>query len=193
MKDKDKAKRNQDDAQVEGDEGREPGVEEAGQDELETVELRFDQIREDMDKARQEAADYLDSLQRLKAEFDNFRKRMLREQSDFLELAAQGVIASLLPVVDSFERALAHEMHDDHIDEFKNGLQVVYSQLVDVLAKEGLTPLEPVGEAFDPTQHEAMMQVASDDHPEGTVVAVLEKGYALKDRVIRPAKVSVAG
>ena len=151
------------------------------------------QMQEELDKARAEAADYLDNLQRLKAEFDNFRKRMLREQSDFLGLASQEVVKGLLPVVDSFERALAHEVEDGHLDDYKNGLQIVYNQLVDQLAKEGLESEEPVGEHFDPNKHEAMMQVESDEHPEGTVVAVLEKGYLLKGRVIRPAKVTVAG
>ena len=160
---------------------------------IDTAEAEMAQIQDDLDKARVEAADYLENLQRLKAEFDNFRKRMLREQSDFLNLASQEVIKGLLPVIDNFERALAHEIEDGHVDDYKNGLQLVYNQLIDLLAKEGLTSEEPVGEHFDPTKHEAMMQVDSDEHSEGTVVSVLEKGYLLKGRVIRPAKVSVAG
>lgn len=151
------------------------------------------QIQDDLDKARTEAADYLDNLQRLKAEFDNFRKRMLREQSDFLNLATQEIIKEILPVVDNFERALAHDVEDGHLDDYKGGMQLVYNQLIDALAKEGLTSEEPVGEPFDPAKHEAMMQVESEEHPEGTVVAVLDKGYLLKGRVIRPAKVTVAG
>lgn len=156
-------------------------------------EVEAEQVQEDLDKARTEAADYLDNLQRLKAEFDNFRKRMLREQSDFLNLAAQDIIKELLPVVDNFERALAHDVEDGHLDDYKGGMQLVYNQLIDALAKEGLTSEEPVGELFDPAKHEAMMQVESEEHPEGTVVAVLDKGYLLKGRVIRPAKVTVAG
>ena len=160
---------------------------------LETAEAELAQLPEDLDAARGQAADYLDNLQRLKAEFDNFRKRMLREQSDFLNLASQEDIKGLLPVIDNFERALAHEIEDGHLDDYKNGLQLVYNQLIDSLAKEGLTSVEPVGEHFDPTKHEAMMQVQSDEHPEGTVISVMEKGYLLKGRVIRPAKVAVAG
>lgn len=156
-------------------------------------EAAAEQIQEDLEKARTEAADYLDNLQRLKAEFDNFRKRMLREQSEFLSLATQEIIKELLPVVDNFERALAHAIEDGHLDDYKGGMQLVYNQLVDALAKEGLTSEEPVGELFDPAKHQAMMQVDSDEYPEGTVVSVLEKGYLLKGRVIRPAKVSVAG
>lgn len=152
----------------------------------------FELIQADLEKVRLEADDYLNDLKRLKAEFDNFRKRMQREQADFLKFAAQEVVVSLLPVVDNFERALAHEINSEQIDEFKNGLQIVYNHLLETLAKQGLTSLEPVGEDFDPNRHEALMQVESDDHPEGKVVQVLEKGYALNDRVIRPAKVMVA-
>ncbi|MDP1809139.1 MAG: nucleotide exchange factor GrpE [Actinomycetota bacterium] len=167
--------------------------EEQIEEEPAAVETEGKQLQEDLDKARAEAADYLDNLQRLKAEFDNFRKRMLREQSEFLSLATQEIIKELLPVVDNFGRALAHEIEDGHLDDYKGGMQLVYNQLVDALAKEGLTSEEPVGEPFDPAKHEAMMRVDSDEHPEGTVVAVLEKGYLLKGRVIRPAKVMVAG
>jgi len=151
------------------------------------------QIQQDLDSARSEAADYLDNLKRLQAEFENFRKRMVREQTDFLSLATQEIIKSLLPVIDNFERALAHEVEGDQAGEYRDGMQLVYAQLLDVLAKEGLSAVEPVGEVFDPSIHEAMMQVEGGDHPEGTIVRVLEKGYTLKGRVIRPAKVAVAG
>ncbi len=187
MKDKEHAK-----GKGHGHKGEETEKPIAGQ-EAETAESEMAKIQDDLDKARGEAADYLENLQRLKAEFDNFRKRMLREQSEFLNLAAQEVIKGLLPVIDNFERALAHEVEEGHFDDYKNGLQLVYNQLVDSLAKEGLQAEEPVGEHFDPTKHEAMMQVPAEEHPEGTVVSVLEKGYLLKGRVIRPAKVTVAG
>lgn len=162
------------------------------EDELQgdTTEI-VDEIKEDLERAQCEAADYLDNLKRLKAEFDNFRKRMLKEQSEFLKLAAQQVIGELLPVIDNFERALAHEIHGDQIEEYKGGMQMVYKQLKESLSKEGLKALEPVGEPFDPTRHEAMMTMESDEYPEGTVIKVIEKGYLLKDRVIRPAKVAV--
>lgn len=155
-------------------------------------EMDAHHIQADLDKARAEAEEYLDSLQRLKAEFENFRKRMVREQSEILKLASQGVIGEILPVMDNFERALDHEIHGDQLDEYKKGLQLVYGQLFDVMAREGLSTLEPVGQPFDPTRHEAVMQEDSDEYSEGTVVRVIEKGYVLKDRIIRPAKVTVA-
>ena len=155
-------------------------------------EAGLEELQADLEKARREAADYLDNLQRLKAEFDNFRKRMLREQSEFLKFAAQGVIGELLPVIDNFERALDQEDHGDQFDDYKKGMKLVYGQLLEALAKEGLSMVEPVGQPFDPNLHEAVMQEESTEHPEGTVVRVLERVYVLQDRIIKHAKVSVA-
>lgn len=148
-------------------------------------------IEKDLEKARSEAADYLDSLQRLKAEFENFRKRMLKEQSAYLNMASQGLIIELLPVVANFERALAHA-EQSSADDLLAGVQLLYNQLIGVLEKQGLKAIDPVGEEFDPTKQEAMMQVESDEHGENIVVEVFEKGYELKGQIIRPAKVKVA-
>jgi molecular chaperone GrpE len=184
-------KNNDEDQRFErGDEAT--GAEAEIEQEIEEADHDIEQIESDLEKARREAGGYLDSLQRLKAEFDNFRKRVQKERTEFLKLAAQGVIGDLLPVMDNFERALAHEIHGDQVEKFKDGLQLVYSQMLDVLAKEGLSALEPVGEPFDPTRHEALMQVESEEYSEGVIVKVLEKGYVLNDRVIRPAKVMVS-
>lgn len=161
-------------------------------DEVEQTKKEISKMEKELEQARQEASEYLDSLQRLKAEFDNFRKRMLKEQSEFLKLAAQQVILQLLPVVDNFERALAHKIEPDKINEYLAGWQLVYNQLLDVLHKEGLKEIEAAHVVFDPLKHEAVMQVQTDELPEGHVVEVLEKGYELKGRVIRPAKVKVA-
>ena len=162
------------------------------EEEAAIVEEAAEGGRTELEQARGEAAEYLENLQRLKAEFENFRKRMLREQSEFLKFASQGVIGELLPVVDSFERALDHEVHGDHFDDYKKGMKLVYGQLLEALAKEGLSTVEPVGQPFDPNLHEAVMQEESEEHAEGAVVRVLEKGYILQDRIIRHAKVSVA-
>lgn len=151
-----------------------------------------DTIQADLEQAQAQAAEYLDSLRRLKAEFENFRKRMLREQSEFIKFASQGLILELLPVVDNFERALEHNAEGGHLEEYRKGLSLVRAQLLEALAKEGLSVIDSVGQPFDPHRHEAVMQEESDEFPEGTVVRELEKGYVLKDRVIRPAKVTVA-
>lgn len=147
-------------------------------------------IERDLEKTRLEAAEYLDSLQRLKAEFENFRKRMIKEQSEFLAMATQNIVMELLPVIDSFERALSHA-DQAGADDFQTGVQILYNQLKEILVKQGLKAIDPLNEKFDPLKHEAMMQVETGEHEENTVVEVFEKGYELKGRVIRPAKVKV--
>lgn len=154
---------------------------------VEDIEL----IGRDLEKAREEAAEYLDSLQRLKAEFENFRKRMIREQSQYLEMAAETLIIQLIPVLDNFERALNHK-EGAGTEDYHAGIELLYNQLTDLLGKQGLRPIDPVGEVFDPLRHEALMQVESEEHGENEVVEVLDKGYELKGKVIRPAKVKVA-
>jgi len=148
-------------------------------------------IENDLAQARAEACEYLNSLQRLKAEFENFRKRMLKEQSEHLAMASQNIIVKLLPVLNNFERALSHADQAD-FDDFCSGVKLLYNQLCDLLNKEGLEEINPLGCEFDPQKHEAMMQVDSDEHKENTVTEVFEKGYELKGKVIKPAKVKVA-
>jgi molecular chaperone GrpE len=143
-------------------------------------------------KAETERDLYLDQLQRLKAEFDNYRKRLQREGEALRLRAAEGLVESLLPVVDNMERALeAAGKHEE--SRLVEGVELVSGQLRSVLASQGLeeVPAAP-GVPFDPTVHEAVLAQESDDHPEGTIVAVLEKGYLLHGRLLRPVKVIVA-
>ena len=163
----------------------------------ETSDLRGDleeeaaDVMSDLEKARSEAGEYLENLQRLQAEFENFRKRMIREQSEYLSMASEDLIVKLLPVMDNFERALNHR-EDAVSDDYHAGIELLYNQVRDVLNKEGLRVIDPLGKEFDPKKHEAMMQVESDEHDENVVVEVLDNGYELKGKVIRPAKVKVA-
>lgn len=150
------------------------------------------QISEEMlDELRRERDEYIDALQRLQAEFANFRKRVLRESEQAGQRAAAGMIAELLPVLDNFERAmLAAAKHDEQV--LSGGVELVYNQLRDVLVKRGLCEIDAHGQPFDPAQHEAILCQPSGEHEEGTVMQVIEKGYQLEDRVVRPAKVIVA-
>ena len=135
---------------------------------------------------------YLDQLRRLKAEFDNYRKRVRRD-SEAAELrAGEGVIESLLPVVDNLQRALEAATHREE-GRVAEGIEVVTAQLRSILAGHGLdeVPAAP-GLPFDPTVHEAIMAQDSDEYSEGTVSAVLEPGYLLHGRLLRPARVIVA-
>lgn len=134
--------------------------------------------------------EYLQTLQRVQADFENFRRRTRLEKEEAQKYCSQRLITNLLPVLDNFERALA--AGGDDVQSFMAGMELIFRQFKDVLEKEGLQAMQPVGEDFDPTKHEAVMTVASPEHPNNTVVEDLQKGYLLVDRVVRPAMVKVA-
>lgn len=144
----------------------------------------------DLAGAQREAAEYLDHLRRLQAEFDNFRKRTLKQQSSALELAAQPIVARLLEVLDDFELALMAAEQQPDFEKFRKGVELVYAKLADVLRAEGLQRIEAEGAPFDPEQHEALMQTGEGDG-DLVVADVLRPGYTLKGRVLRPAGVRV--
>ena len=135
---------------------------------------------------RRERDEYLDGLRRLKAEFDNSRKRMDRERERIFQTASERIVSELLPVLDNLERALEAE------GDVREGVRVTRDQLADVLEREGLVAIDSDGEAFDPSVHEAVMGQPSDEHEEGTILQTFERGYVLNGRAIRPAKVVVA-
>ena len=129
---------------------------------------------------------YLDSLRRLKAEFDNSRKRQERERARILESASDKLVQELLPVLDNLDRALESE------GDIREGVRATRDQLADVLANAGLLPVASDGQPFDPNVHEAVMGQPSEDQEEGTVLQTFQRGYLLNGRAIRPAKVVVA-
>jgi molecular chaperone GrpE len=136
-----------------------------------------------------ERDDYLDALQRLKAEFDNYRKRVARDQQGLAARAHERLVKELVPVLDDLERALeAAALHEE--GKLEEGVRLVHRSLAEALAKEGLAEIGTDG-AFDPHTQEALLSQPSDAE-EGTVVQVLQKGYSLGDRVLRPARVVVS-
>jgi molecular chaperone GrpE len=146
-------------------------------------------VNRDLEAARAEAAEYLDHLRRLQAEFDNYRKRVLKEQTDAVERAAAPVMKRLLEVLDDFELALMSADDKPDFDRFLHGVELVYAKLADTLKAEGLERIEARGKPFDPEKHEALMQTGEGDHL--VVADVLRPGYTLRGRVIRPAGVRV--
>ncbi len=140
--------------------------------------------------ARKEAADYRDHLMRLQAEFDNYRKRVLKEQTRALELAAEPIVRRMLEVLDEFELALMAAEQKPDFDKFLHGVELVYAKLVETLRAEGLERIEAEGKPFDPERHEALMGSGAGDG-EPVVADVLRQGYTLKGRVVRPAGVRV--
>ena len=144
---------------------------------------------DELTRVAAERDEYLAHLQRTQAEFDNYRKRMLRDQTAHLERATAGLIEQLLPVLDAFELALNSAGTD--VERLRKGVELVYGELLGVLEKAGLERIEAHGKPFDPEEHEAVMHVESDDGEPG-VRDVVRTGYRLKGRVIRPAMVKVA-
>jgi molecular chaperone GrpE len=156
----------------------------------EVVEEAVDQVVEEVEpldelaEARRERDEYLDALQRLKAEFDNYRKRVARDQQELAARAHERLVKELVPVLDDLERALAHE---GDVDE---GIRLIHRQFSDALVKEGLAEV-PTDGKFDPHTQEALLSQPSDSE-EGTVIEVVQKGYRLGDRVLRPARVVIS-
>jgi len=145
---------------------------------------------DELEDAKKQAAEYRDHLQRLQAEFDNYRKRVLKEQTLAIETAAEPVVRRLLEIVDDFALALMAAADKPDFDRFLHGVELVYAKLTDALKAEGLEPIEAQGKPFDPELHEALMQ-SGDGDGDPIVVDVLRPGYVFRGRVIRPAGVRV--
>ena len=164
-------------------------AEEAPAEAAEEIE---DAIAADLDKARTEAALYLDDLRRLQADFDNYRKRTLREQTARTASASQALVARLLPVLDNFELAVSAAEQSRDFDRMLKGVEMVLGALREVLEGEGLVKIEAEGKPFDPERHEAVIAVEQEDAEPGTILDIVRAGYELGGKVLRPAMVKVA-
>jgi molecular chaperone GrpE len=145
---------------------------------------------DDVARLQRERDEYLDALQRLKAEFDNFRKRTARDREGIALGATRDVVRGLLPVMDNLERAVA--ALGDQGQGIVAGLEMVRGQLAALLQGHGVEEIPAHGEAFDPTVHEAIASVPSADHDDGAVIEVVEKGYRHAEHVLRPTRVVIA-
>jgi len=130
-------------------------------------------------------------LIRAQADFDNYKKRTRIEKEEFAKYASVKLIEALLPAYDNFERAIASSKENQNFESLIQGVEMVYRQIDQTLNQEGLQVIETVGQRFDPQFHQAVMQVETDEFESGVVVEELQKGYKLKDKVIRPAMVKV--
>ncbi|WP_238492561.1 nucleotide exchange factor GrpE [Desulfotruncus alcoholivorax] len=153
-------------------------------------QLDVEQLRKELAEQKAKAEEYFNRLVRLQADFDNYRKRTQREKEEYIKYASASLCEQLLPVIDNFHLALAAK--DEDPSNVVKGVEMIYRQLEEILQREGLTPVEAVGQQFDPAKHEAVMQEETREHPENTVIAELRRGYYLKDRLLRPAMVKVA-
>jgi molecular chaperone GrpE len=175
-------------------------------EEQETIEPIFDENNENSSKEEEltleEAKEKIASLEkaleeaenrylRLRADFDNFRRRTNLEKEAAEKYRAQSLISDLLPAIDNFERALQMEPSNEQTKSLLQGMEMVYRSLLEALKKEGVEPIEAVGQPFDPHLHQAVMQANEEGVESNVVVEELQKGYKLKDRVIRPSMVKV--
>jgi molecular chaperone GrpE len=156
------------------------------------LELRGDTLEAELEAARDEATACRDRALRAQAEFDNYRKRVMRDQQDMVNRAGERIIGEVLPVIDNLERAIEHVTAGGDVRQLLAGVEGVHRQLLGVLAKEGVNIIDPFGQPFDPVQHQAMAQREEAEVPEGTVVDVYQKGYEMHGKVIRPAMVVVS-
>nr|WP_236782520.1 nucleotide exchange factor GrpE [Allobacillus saliphilus] len=168
--------------------------EDTNQVENETEESRdanSEENQSELNQLKDENADLNDRLLRLQADFDNYKRRMKKEKEMDLKYKSQELATEIIPVLDNFERALQTGADQENVASFVEGVEMVYQQLQQALEKVGVTEIEAEGKEFDPTIHQAVMQVEEDGYDSNQVIEVLQKGYQLKDRVIRPAMVKV--
>jgi len=144
------------------------------------------------DAAARERDELRERLLRTAAEFDNYRKRVDRERRELAEAASVDLIRDLLPLVDDLERALQVEATSEEAEAYRRGFEIIYRQLLEVLRKRGVTPIEAVGRPFDPQYHEAVVHEPSATHADGEVIGEVRRGYMIGERLLRPAMVRVA-
>jgi molecular chaperone GrpE len=150
------------------------------------------ELEEKLKSAEKEIENYKDRFLRKAAEFENYKRRVENDQLNLLKYAAESLIVKLLPVIDDFERSLAHLKDAKDVDSIKDGIKLVYDKLMKLLEDQGVKPIEAVGKPFDVHYHEAIMQRKVENVEPHTVIEEFEKGYLYKDRVIRHTKVAVS-
>lgn len=157
-----------------------------------TAEESQPSLEESLAEAQKKAQEYLDALQRERAEFNNYKKRIERDQQLFRQEAIGSVVKRYLPIVDDLERALKNKPEGINHDNWVAGIELIYQKMLSALAADGVTPIGEVGDVFDPTYHEAIGQAESDEYESGRIIDIIQKGYVIGDKVLRPALVRVA-
>ncbi|MFQ5864693.1 MAG: nucleotide exchange factor GrpE [bacterium] len=153
---------------------------------------KYKNLKKQLEKAQTECNELRDQLLRKAAEFDNYRKRTEKEFSQFIANCNAELITELLPIVDDLERSIQSTGNSDEYEELCKGIELIYKNLMKILEKRGVKPIEAVGQSFDPEKHDALLQVDSNDHPSGTIVEEHLKGYMMNDRVLRHSQVLVS-
>jgi molecular chaperone GrpE len=157
---------------------------------IEEVENDYEAV---IESAKQEAKEHYDRLLRVSAEFENYKKRTAREQTEFKKYANEALIKDLLQVVDNLERAIASASSGSKdVSTFLEGVEMTLQEILKILKKYHVGPIEAVGNPFDPSYHQAVMQTESSEYPANTIIEELQKGYLIYDRLLRPAMVVVS-
>ena len=167
-------------------------AEQGGEEQTTTADEQVDAAAEALAKAEAEAADWRDKYLRLQAEFDNYRKRTLKEKMSLVESGGENVIKALLPVVDDVDRALAAMEKSDDVEALRGGVRLIAQKFNEVMRQQGVSEIEAVGKEFDVDVHEAVARFPIDGKNSGEIIDVVQKGYKLGEKVIRYAKVVVA-
>ncbi|MGQ9655864.1 MAG: nucleotide exchange factor GrpE [Thermodesulfobacteriota bacterium] len=149
-------------------------------------------LKQQVNQLKGEVEQLRDKWMRAVADLENFKKRSAREREDYCKYASEELLREMLPVVDNLERALNHAGDHEKEEALTEGIQMTLRQFLSVMEKFGVARIQALHEPFDPSRHEAVMQVESADHQPNTVVQELERGYLLHDRLLRPAKVAVS-
>lgn len=149
-------------------------------------------MQAELDELQAKADEYLDGWQRARAEFSNYKKRIERDQEDARARATAAVLAKILPVADDLQRALRDRPAGEAADAWAEGIELIERKLAALLEAEGVEPIPAAGTTFDPALHEAVTYESSDDHNEGQIIEVIQQGYRIGERVLRPARVRVA-
>ena len=176
---------------VEAGEGAEPTATTETDAVVVTTEACCQALTEQLNAAQAEALENRDHYLRARADLDNFRKRAQREKEDLVKFSNETILRELLPVIDNLERALQHAAVDGE-KGLLQGVELTLGQFSKVLEKFNVVAIEPLGELFDSARHEAMGQIESAEQPPNTIVQLLQKGYLLNDRLLRPALVLIA-
>ena len=154
-------------------------------------EAEIQELREKMADLEKEKDELLGKLQRVSADYANFQKRVPRQIADSVGYEKERIFRSLLPALDNFERTLQNARSAENVDKLLDGIRIVYDQMLDILKSHEVAPTNALGEIFDPSRHEAVMQKSEPEQQENVVLEELQKGYTLNGRVIRPSKVIV--
>jgi len=165
-----------------------PGPEKEQVQEQQDIEV----LKRDLEAARGEVAQLHDKWLRAVADLDNFRKRVQKERNDFFLYGNETFARELLPVLDNLERAFEHAKESGIDNSIIEGVDLIHKQFLSVLEKSGVVPISSLGKEFDPGIHEAILEEESEDHPPMTIIKEVEKGYMLRNRLLRPSRVVIA-